>query len=342
MKVDLSVPVDHDVDAREWATYAEKAGYQALWMSEVKHDPFLGLTLASTVTESIGLGTSIAVAFARSPMTTAVAANDLHRVSAGRFLLGLGSQVKPHIIRRFSMPWSRPAARMREYICALHAIWQCWNKGTKLDFDGDFYSHTLMTPFFDPGPNPFGPPKVFLAAVGEIMTRVAGEVADGLICHAFATARYLAEVALPALRAGLADSQRDRAALEVCGEPFVVTGRSEPELEQAHTRVRQQIAFYGSTPSYRAVFELHGWGALAEELHGLSVRGDWETMGTLIDDDVLAAFAVIGEPRTIAPQLLARYGRLVDRLTLYTPYPVDAEVLREIASDVQKQSATTR
>src|SRR5438445_2014717 len=197
------------------AREAEVAGYDGVWTAETSHDPFFPLLIAAEHTERIELGTGIAVAFARNPMTLANVGNDLQQFSKGRFVLGLGSQIKPHIEKRFSMPWSHPAPRMRELILAMRAIWDCWNNGTKLDFRGDFYSHTLMTPFFNPGPNPYGPPKVFLAAVGDKMTEVAGEVCDGLLVHGFTTERYLREVTLPALDRGLAKAGRTRADIEL-------------------------------------------------------------------------------------------------------------------------------
>src|SRR5688572_1436426 len=180
--------------AGELAKQQEDLGYDGLWAAETSHDPFVSLTLAAEATERVELGTAIVVAFGRNPMDLAITANGLQLLSQGRFILGLGSQIKPHIEKRFSMPWSKPAARMREFILAMRAIWDSWHHGTKLDFRGDFYTHTLMTPFFDPGPNPYGPPRVFLAAVGERMTEVAGEVADGLLAHGFTTERYLKEV----------------------------------------------------------------------------------------------------------------------------------------------------
>ena len=230
------------------------------------------------------------MAFARNPMTLAQTAWDLQAASDGRFVLGLGSQIKPHITRRFSMPWSHPAARMREMIQAIRAIWACWNDGTKLDFRGEFYTHTLMTPFFNPGPNPHGDARIFLAGVGELMTEVAGEVADGFICHGFTTAP------LPARRSRCRRWRRGRAkagktmeGFELTGPMFVVTGRDEDEMAKAATGVRGQIAFYGSTPAYRKVLDLHGWGDLQDELNRLSKEGRWGEMGTLIDDDMLTS-----------------------------------------------------
>ena len=212
-------------------------------------------------------------------MTLANVGYDLQQYSGGRFILGLGSQIKPHIDKRFSMPWSHPAARMREFVLAMRAIWACWNEGEKLDFRGEFYTHTLMTPFFNPGPNPHGVPKVFLAAVGERMTEVAGEVCDGMLVHGFTTERYLQEVTLPALERGYAAGGRKRDEFELSIPAFVVTGENDEAIEQADAAVRQQIAFYGSTPAYRPVLDLHGWGDLQDELNVLSKQGEWVEMG---------------------------------------------------------------
>src|SRR5215813_12775531 len=202
-----------EIEGRARALEAE--GYDGAATAETSHDPFFPLLLAAQATERLELATGVAIAFARTPMTMASIANDLQLASKGRFFLGLGSQIKPHIERRFSMPWSHPAARMREYILAMRAIWASWSDGTKLDFRGDFYTHTLMTPFFSPGPNPFGPPKVYLAAVGELMTEVGGEVADGVIIHGFTTERYVKEVTLPAIERGLAKAGRSRSSFEI-------------------------------------------------------------------------------------------------------------------------------
>ena len=241
----------------------------------------------------IELGTSIAVAFARNPMTVANVGWDLQAYSGGRFILGLGSQVQAHIEKRFSMPWSRPVGRMREFVAALREIWSCWRDGTKLRFEGDFYTHKLMTPMFTPEPQPYPFPKVFVAAVGEAMTEMCGEVADGLLAHAFTTKRYFEEVTTPALLRGMARSGRRRSDFELSCPIFVVTGDSEDELSARALGTRKQIAFYGSTPAYRKVLELHGWGELHTELHRLSRQGEWDVMGSLIDDEILDAFAVV-------------------------------------------------
>jgi probable F420-dependent oxidoreductase len=320
------------------ARQLEQAGYDGLWSSESAHDPFLPLVLAAEHTARIELGTAIAVAFARSPMQLAYTAHDLQAYSGGRFTLGLGSQIRPHIERRFGMPWSHPAPRMREYILALRAIWSAWNEGTTLNFRGDFYRHTLMTPFFSPPPASGGAPRVFLAAVGEAMTAVAGEVADGLLVHAFTTERYLREVTHPALQRGLSLAGRSRAGAQVSLLLMIATGRTEEELARAVAGTRQQIAFYGSTPAYRRVLELHGWAGLGDQLNDLSrsSREDkWAAMGGLIDDDVLNAFAVVAEPSAVAAEIRRRFGGLADRVSFYAPYDIAAEAWEPILRDLK-------
>ena len=337
MKVDGGISTDlRKVPGQ--ARAAEEFGYSGLWTAETNHDPFLPLVLAAEHTEQVELGTSIAVAFARNPMLLANIGWDLQAYSRGRFVLGLGTQIKPHIEKRFSMSWGRPAARMREMIQAMRAIWDCWQHGTKLEFRGEFYKHTLMTPFFTPAATdlePYGPPKVFLAGVGELMTEVAGEVCDGFICHAFTTERYLREVTMPALARGRAKAGLTMDGFEIVGPSFVATGTTAEELETAKAGTRQQIAFYGSTPAYRAVLELHGWGSLQDELNSRSKRGEWVQMGTLIDDEVLEAFAVVGEPEHIAPEIHHRYGDVVQRLSLYTPYQSQPERWRGVVEAIK-------
>jgi probable F420-dependent oxidoreductase len=306
----------------------EDSGYDAAITTETSHDPFLPLLLAAEHSERIGLMTSIAVAFARNPMNTAMLAHDLNAYSRGRFILGLGSQIKPHVTKRFSMPWSSPAARMREYILALRAIWACWCDGRPLEFRGEFYTHTLMTPMFTPTDVEHGAPRVVLAAVGPLMTETAGEVADGVIAHAFTTRRYLEETTLPAVERGLARAGRRRADFEVCYPGFIVTGSDEQAFARSRQAVCKQIAFYGSTPAYRPVLETHGWGELQGELNAMSKRGQWDEMGTLITDEILDEFAIVGEPREIAPKLVERYGSLVDRLALSLPFLSEEEQAR--------------
>ncbi|MBK5223724.1 MAG: LLM class F420-dependent oxidoreductase [Acidimicrobiia bacterium] len=319
------------------AERAEAAGYDAVWSAETSHDPFMPLLLAAEHTERIELGTGIAVAFARNPMTLAQTAYDLQKFSEGRFLLGLGSQIKPHITKRFSMEWSHPAPRMREMVLAIRAIWDCWNNDTKLDFRGDFYTHTLMTPFFNPGPNPHGDAKIFIAGVGPLMTQVAGEVCDGFLVHGFTTESYLREVTLPALEAGMAKSGRRRDDFQISFPAFVVTGSNEDEMTKAADATRRQIAFYGSTPAYRGVLEHHGWGELGTELNTLSKQGKWVEMGTLVDDEILDTFAVVAEPSRVAAGLKSRFGDVVDRLSFYAAYAVDPDtwvpVIEELRAD---------
>jgi probable F420-dependent oxidoreductase len=327
MKVDGNIGLDLNTVAAN-AKEVEAAGYSGAWTAETAHDPFLPLLLAAEHTERLELGTSIAVAFARNPMTLANTAWDLQAYSKGRFILGLGSQIKPHITKRFSMEWSHPAPRMREMILAIRAIWNTWLTGDKLEFRGEFYTHTLMTPFFTPDAadlDGFGPPKVFLAGVGELMTEVAGEVCDGFICHGFTTEKYLREVTIPALERGRAKVGKTMDGFEIIGPSFVVTGNNDEEMAAAATGTRQQIAFYGSTPAYRNVLEIHGWGGLQDELNSLSKQGEWARMGTLVDDEILNTFAVVGEPEQIAPELLRRYGDVIQRISFYAPYQSDPD-----------------
>ncbi|HEV7212312.1 MAG TPA: TIGR03617 family F420-dependent LLM class oxidoreductase [Blastococcus sp.] len=317
----LSTGID---DVEGTARDLEARGYAGVWASEVDHDPFLPLFSAALATTRLQIGTGIAVAFARSPMTLAQTAHDLQRYSRGRFVLGLGTQIKPHIERRFSMPWGAPVSRMREYIAALRAIWATWQDGTPLRFEGEYYRHTLMTPMFSPPAHEWGAPPVYLAAVGPAMTRLAGEAADGLLVHGFTTERYLRERTLPALEEGLAAAGRTRADLTVSFPGLVVSGRTDAERAEAAAAVKATIAFYGSTPAYRPVLELHGWENLADELHTLSVsrREDkWTAMRDLVDDEVLGTFAVVADPDDVGPQVLARYGGLVDRFSVYASYP---------------------
>ena len=304
----------------------EGAGYSGAWSVETAHDPFLPLLLAAEHTETLEIGTSIAVAFARNPMNLAHIGWDLQSFSKGRFIMGLGSQIKPHITKRFSMEWSHPAARMREMILAIRAIWDTWENGTPLSFRGEFYTHTLMTPFFAPDRADlagFGVPKIFLAGVGELMTETAGEVCDGFICHGFTTERYLREVTLPALARGRAKAGKTMDGFQIIGPSFVVTGTNEKEMATADSATRQQIAFYGSTPSYRGVLELHGWNGLHEPLNVLSKKGGWVEMGTLITDEILNAFAVVAEPEAVAQELHRRYGDVISRIAFYAPYKSD-------------------
>ncbi len=314
MKVDGGLPTDlHEVPTR--IRELEDAGFAAAMTAETAHDPFFPLLLAAEHSERIELMTSITVAFARSPMTLANVGHDLNAYSKGRFILGLGSQIRPHITKRFSMPWSHPARRMREFILAMRAIWSNWYEGERLRFQGEFYSHTLMTPMFTPTDTAHGPPRVFLAAVGPLMTEVAGEVADGLIVHPFTTQSYMRDTTLPAIERGLAAAGRDRSDFEIAYPGFIVSGQDEKTFEATKQAVKKQISFYGSTPAYRPVLESEGWGDLQLELNRMSKQGQWDEMGLLITDEMLDAFAVVGEPGDLARGVLDRYGQVVDRMS---------------------------
>ena len=339
MGSDVGLKVDGAVSSQlanvaRAASKLERRGYDCCWTAEINHDPFLPLVLAAEHTTRIELGTSIAVAFARNPMTVANIGWDLQAYSDGRFILGLGSQVQPHIEKRFSMPWGQPVRRMREFVLALREIWACWRDGTKLRFEGDFHTHKLMTPMFTPEPQPHPFPKVFVAGVGEVMTEMCGEVADGLLAHAFTTKRYFEEVTTPALLRGMQRSGRQRSEFQLSAPIFVVTGNDESELAAGAVGTRKQIAFYGSTPAYRGVLELHGWGDLHTELHRLSLEGQWDAMGSLIDDEILEAFAVVAPVDTVASKIRGRCDGVIDRVLVGSPSsisePTVTAVLREL------------
>jgi len=325
LKVDSGTYAPTIDAAAELAVASEADGYDGWWAFETQIDPFLACALAAERTEGIEIGTSIVVAFARNPMTVALQANDVQTLSGGRFTLGLGSQIKPHIERRYSMEWSKPAARMREFVLAIRAIWECWETGGDLDFEGEFYTHTLMPPFFNPGPNPHGNPRVMLAAVGPLMTETAGEVADGMLCHAFSTERYMREATLPALERGFEKAGRARDGFEITAPAFVVARDTEEERAEGIATVKQQIAFYGSTPAYRPVLELHGWGELQEELRAMTKRGEWDRMPELIDDEIVEAFAIVGTPEDAIAEVKRRYGDIATRITLALPPERDEE-----------------
>jgi probable F420-dependent oxidoreductase len=316
MLVDFAASVGASpLEAEAAAVTAEKEGFDGFGGVETRHDVFTTLTLAARATSRITLQSAIAVAFARNPMSLAVQANDVQLISEGRFQLGLGSQVKPHIERRFAMPWSRPAARMEEFIGAVRAIWTAWATGDRLAFRGEFYTHTLMTDFFNPGPNPYGNPPIYLAAVGELMTAVAARVADGLMVHPLTTEAYLRERTVPGVRAARGTLDGFSFVLPV----LTVLGEDEAARAVAAKAIRGQIAFYGSTPAYRAVLDMHGWGDLADA----------------IDDDVLDAFAVSGNAAEVAAGLRTRFGDLIDRISLYTPYEVDPAQVVAVAAAVR-------
>ena len=295
LSVDASLLVDNPLDAASVARTLEDAGYDGAYTFEGRHDPFMPLLAAAGNTSRLQLSTGIAVAFARNPMLLANLGYDLQLASAGRFTLGLGSQIRPHIEKRFSAVWSQPAARMREMVLAIRSIWHAWQERTPLAFRGEFYTHTLMTPFFDPGPNPHGVPPIFLAGVGPVMTETAGEVADGFLVHPFNTPDFVATDLLPALARGRARPGALQTPLTVSCQLIVALGDSPEERALSLQMARAQVAFYASTPAYAPVLARHGWEALQPRLNALSKQGQWQEMSALLSDELLAAVVVQGD-----------------------------------------------
>jgi probable F420-dependent oxidoreductase len=337
VKVYTVPPLEDPRDARTLYPRLEAIGYDGASSFEAKHDPFLPLAVAAEHTTRLRLGTAVAIAFARNPMNLANLAWGTQLLAGGRFLLGLGTQVRPHVEHRFSMPWSKPAARMREIVLALRAIFAAWQHGAKLDFRGEHYRHTLMIPAFDPGPNPFGPPPVFVGGFGPRMCEVAGETADGFFAHPFNTRESLLRLVAPALERGLAKSGRTRAQLEVICATLVVTGDDERSFARAVDAARGHLAFYGSTPAYRQTLDAHGWGALHGELNRLSKLGRWSEMAGLIDDDVLHAIAVVGPRREIAGKLRARLAGIADGVSLTHNRAPDPEHWADVVAELKRE-----
>jgi probable F420-dependent oxidoreductase len=327
MKIEAALTTTDLAAVGAHARELEALGYDGVSSFEGPHDPFLPLLLAAEHTERLELTTAVAIAFARNPMTLANLAYDLQLASKGRFNLGLGTQIKPHIEKRYSMPWSRPVARMRELVLAVRAIWASWHEGKPLDFRGEFYTHTLMTPFFNPGPNPYGLPRIFLGGVGPQMTEVAGEVADGFIIHPFSTATFIRETTLPALDRGLARAGRTRADIEISFPVMVVVADTDAELAAGVDAMRARLAFYGSTPAYRRVLETHGWGDVQTELNRLSKRGDWAAMSALITDQMVDELCVVGTRAEVPDDIHRRYGDLVQRIFYDIP---DADAIARL------------
>ena len=312
MKVDTHLTQDWK-KIPEHIQRVEAEGYDGVGTAEMNHDPFFPLLIGAEHSERVELRTGIAVAFARSPMTMANQAHDLNAYSKGRFTLGLGSQIRAHITKRFSMPWGAPAAQMRELVLAMRAIWANWYDGEPLRFEGKYYQHTLMTPAFTPEDSAYGAPKVVLAAVGPIMTEVAAEVGDGLIIHPFSNEKYIREVTLPAVERGLAKAGKERKDFEISYTPFVVSGKDEQTFDAEKATAKARISFYGSTPAYKQVLGVHGWGDLQVELNAMSKQGQWKEMADLITDDILDVMGVVGEPDQVINEMLARYGDFTDR-----------------------------
>ena len=312
MKVDAHMTPDwHQIP--DHVKKLEAQGYDGVGTAEMNHDPFMPLLLAAEHTEKMEIHTGIAVAFARSPMILANLGHDLNAYSKGRFTMGLGSQIRPHITKRFSMQWGAPAAQMKELILAMRAIWTNWYSGEPLRFEGKYYNHTLMTPAFTPENQEHGAPKVTLAAVGPVMTEVAGEVADGLIIHPFSNEKYIREVTLPAVERGLEKSGRSREDFEISYSPFIISGKDEATFEKEKAAAKNRIAFYGSTPAYKNVLGVHGWGEMQIELNGMSKQGKWQEMGELVSDEMLNTFGIMDEPGKVVAEIKSRFGDIVDR-----------------------------
>ena len=320
MKMDVEVSVDSPADIGVLSKRAEEYGFDCLWVNETKHDPFVQLALAAAETRRIMVGTSIALAFTRSPTTLAYAAWDLQRLSSGRLILGLGSQVKGHIERRFGMKWEPPVPKMRDVVLAIRSVWGSWQTGKPLDYRGTHFKLDLMTPFFSPGPVESPRIPIYIAGVNGLMCRLSGELADGLHVHPLHTVRYLREIVHPALARGLEKSKRKKEEVSVAASVFAAVGDTQEEIRSVREAYRGQIAFYASTRTYRGLMERHGWGDVNDRLHGLSVTGEWSKMAGMVTDDMLDEFVVEGRWDEIGQELKSRYDGLADKVRLYLPF----------------------
>lgn len=315
MKLDASMPPMALSDVPQWLRAAERMGFDTLWSTETQHAPFLPLSLAAVQTQRVDFGTAVAIAFARSPATMAYTAWDLARASGGRFILGLGTQVKPHIERRFGMPWpDSVVGKLREQIEAIRALWTAWQTGERLNYRGERIKLTLMTPFFNPGPIDHPEIPVYIAGVNVGLCQLAGQLAEGFHVHPYHSARYLREVIQPAITTGAEKSGRDPSEVRLSISALMATNDQEREF------VRSQIAFYASTPSYRPVMELHGWGEVADRLRALSRRGEWLEMADMISDEMVQAYAVLAPADELGAALKARYAPYAHHLNLYSPF----------------------
>lgn len=334
MKIDGPFYADMAGAANE-AKRLAAIGYDGVYTLEGSWDPFLPLVIASEHAPELDIATGIAVAFPRNPSHIAYQAWDLQKFSKGKFMLGIGSQVKAHIEKRFGLPFDAPAARMREYILAVKAFFDCWQNGTRLDFQGKYYRHTLMTPMFNPGPNPYGIPPILLGALGPLMTQVAGEVADGLIVHPFNSLPFLEDKALPAVRKGLEKSGRSEDDFIIQVNAIIITGETEAEYKAAEDSVKGLLGFYASTPAYRPPMDAVGLGDLQPKLNELSKQGKWDQLGDYINDEFIDAFCVRGKPDEIADKLKKKYGSYVDRLAIYAPYAAPDKMWAGIIKDLK-------
>ncbi len=321
MKFDTALLATDLSEIPQLTRQAEAIGFDGIWVSEAAHDAFLPLVLVAEHSERVTLGTSIALAFARSPASLAYIAWDLAKYSQGRVVVGLGTQVKVHNERRLGVKWEQPVAKLREVILAMRAFWDCWQTGRKLNFRGEFFKLTLMTPFFDPGPHAWPDIPIYIAGVNQQMLQLAGELCQGIHIHPLHTARYIKEYALPHLETGLQKSGRQRAEIELSTTAFVVPTDDVQKAKEYEAGARQQISFYASTPSYRVVMELHGWSDIAERLSHLAARGQWAEMPHLITDEMMAEFVVSGTWAELPAKIKAKYaGGLLDRVSYYFPF----------------------
>lgn len=338
MKLDATLAVEAGGlrQAGAVARAAEAVGFGALWTPETRHNPFFPLLLAAEHTERIQLGTAVAIAFARSPLVTAHAAWDLQALSGGRFILGLGTQVKAHIERRYGMAWGPPVPRLRDYIGALRAIWAAWQSGERLDYRGRYYRHTLMSPFFNPGPIADPQIPIYIAGVNAGLARLAGELCDGFHVHPFHSVKYLNELVRPQIAAGAAKAGRSPQDVTLASSVFIITGADEAAIEGMRRFVREQIAFYASTPTYRAVLACHGWEEVGEQLSRLAAARRWEEMSQLVSDEMLAQFAVEAPLDQLGRALKERYAGVLDRVSAYVPYTPGAldDVWRSVAQEL--------
>ena len=336
MRVFTMLPMRHWREAGPFAAAAEAAGFDALTTVELGHDVFTPLAFAALATERIELTPSIAVAFPRSPTVMASQAWDLQANSNGRFVLGLGSQVRGHNERRFGIAWSPPAPRLHDYVRALRAIWRCWETGEKLDYRGEHYKLTLMIPDFSPEPTGLPMVPVTIAAVGEAMLRVAGEVCDGVRLHPLCSRRYVEEVGLPRIAEGMRRSGRSRANFDIFGGGFVVTGPHQKTVAEGIERVRQRVAFYGSTRSYLPILSLHGLDELGRKLHAMSLDGRWNEMAAEVPDEVVRIFAACGTYNEITQAIDARFGGLADSIEIDFPADTPAGLQGELLADIRR------
>ena len=339
LKVDTVLPTEDWRAVAESARRAEQQGFAGVMTPEIQNDPFIPLAFAATATEGLRLGTAVAIAFPRSPMVVANTSFDLQRNSKGRFVLGLGTQVKGHNERRFSVKWESPGPRMKEYVESLRAIWRSWEHREPLRYEGKFYRFSLMTPEFAPPPTGLPLVPVTIAAVQPYMLRLAGEVCDGVRLHGFCTKRYLEEVCLPAIEEGLRRCGRDRTRFEIWGGGFIATGKTADDVRKAVEETRYRIAFYGSTRTYAGVLSLHGWDEQAAKLHELSVRGHWQEMPKVVSDEIVEAFTAVGTWDEIAGKIRDRFGGLSDRIALGFPRSTPDGLVRELLTDIERVPA---